>query len=205
MGSGLFPAFQASADVGAGWDTLLDDWGTASVDESYTENLLVTGGTGSGTLILDVALMVQGSEFGIETGGDLAASVDGINVSRVLNTIYPGWMCYYGGEDCFWQPDVPAQYIAIPFTFGVPFSFSEEFTLSAQANDDGSTLMSGGMATSLFSVLDPNGNVVSAQIADPPDAPEPASLLLCAGLLGLGAAGQYIRRCRVSRQRRRAA
>jgi hypothetical protein len=201
MGSELFPSVQASASVEAGWSSLLADWGTASVDAAYTENLLITGGTGSGSLILDVSLTAQGSEFGSETGGTLLANVDGASVSTLLNGM--PWICSYGGAICSWQPDVPPQYVTIPFTFGVPFSFSEEFTLGAQASDDGSALMSGGMATSIFSILDANGNVVSgAQVTDPPDAPEPGSLILCAGLLGLLMAGEGTRRRRISRQHR---
>jgi hypothetical protein len=205
-GSGLFLNVQATADVEAGYSYLLEDYGSASVSDSFAENLLVTGGSGSGSMVLQISLAVHGAEFGLETGGSLFATVDGTNVSSILNTTYPGWICYYGGADCFWQPSVPAQYVTVPFVFGVPFGFSEDFSLGAQANDGGSAQMSGGLTTNLFAVLDSDGNVVSgAQVADPPDAPEPASLVLLVGLLGLTAAGEVVRRRRISRQRRRRA
>jgi hypothetical protein len=202
--AGLFPDIQASADVEAVWSPMLSDTGTASVDASYTENLLITGGTGAGNLIVDFSLTGQGSENGIDTAGTLSASISGGGVSADLSN--PSWYC--GSlEVCAWELDgYPSQYVLVPFTFGVPFSFSEDLSLSAEAGDNGSAGVSGTLAVSGFSILDSNGNVVSdAQIADPPDAPEPASLMLCVGLLGLGAAGECVRRRRVAHQRRRAA
>jgi hypothetical protein len=204
--AGLFPNIQANADVEAVWSPLLSDTGTASVDASYTENLLITGGTGSGSLILDFSLTGQGGEDGSWTGGTVSANLNGDGTSTTFtnNT----WLC--GGDgDCtlafypYPQTYGPSQYVTIPFTFGVPFSFSEDLSLNAEAGDNGSAGVSATLGISGFSVLDPNGNAVSgAQVTDPPDAPEPGSLILCAGLLGLTAAGESVRRRRVSRQHR---
>ena len=197
----LFPNIQASAGVESVLSPLLSDTGTASVAASYTENLLITGGAGSGSLILDFSLTGQGGESGPWTGGTLSANISGGSASTSFST--PSWTCG-GDEICSWELDgYPSQYVTIPFTFGVPFSFSEELSLSAEAGDNGSAGVSATVGISAFSVLDSNGNVVSdAQVTDPVDAPEPGSLILCAGLLGLLTAGEFVRRRRVSRQRR---
>lgn len=199
--AGLFPNIQASVAVEAVWSPLLSDTGAASVDASFTENLLITGGTGSGSLILDFSLTGQGGEDGTWTGGAMSAALTGGTASASFSN--PSWTCG-GGQVCNWQLDgYPSQYVTIPFTFGVPFSFSEDLSMNAQAGDNGSAGVSASLGISAFSVLDANGNVVSgAQLADPADAPEPGSLILCAGLLGLLMAGEGVRRRRVSRQHR---
>jgi hypothetical protein len=205
----LFPVIQASADVEAVWSPLLSDIGTGSVDASFTENLLVTGGTGSGDLIVDFSLTGQGGEQGIWTGATASATFGSEGTSTTFTD--DTWLCG-NDEDCslafypYPQSYGPSEYVTIPFTFGVPFSFSEDLSLNAEAGDNGSAGVSATLAVSGFSILDSNGDVDSAaQIADPPDAPEPESLILCAGLLGLGATGECVRRRRVAHQRRRAA
>lgn len=175
---------------------MLTDTGTASVDASYTENLLITGGTGSGSLVVDFSLTGQGGESGPETGGTMSGSISGGGAS--VNFSNPSWTCT-GGQVCSWELNgYPTQYLAIPFTFGVPFSFSEELNLSAGADNNGSAGVSATLGISGFSVLDSGGNAVTgAQVTDPIDAPEPGSWILCGGMLGLAAG--WARR-RVSRR-----
>ncbi|MGP8243528.1 MAG: hypothetical protein ACLQVN_03305 [Bryobacteraceae bacterium] len=200
--AGLFTNIQANAGVESVWNIPLSDYGSAAVDASYAENLLITGGSGSGSLILDFTLSGQGGESGPETGGTLSGNISGGGASASFSN--PSWTCGGNGV-CSWELDsYPLQYVTIPFTFGVPFSFSEDLSLNAEAGNNGSASVSASLGISAFSVLDANGDMVSgAQVTDPPDAPEPGSLILCAGLLGFGAAGEGVRRRRVSRQRRR--
>jgi hypothetical protein len=201
--TGLFPNIQASAGVESVWNILLSGYGTASVDASYTENLLITGGTGSGSLVLDFWLNGQGGEQGDWTAGTASATFGGGGTSTAFtdNT----WLCD-GEQDCsltfypYPQAYGSSQYVTIPFTFGVPFSFSEDLSLNVEAGDNGSAGVSATLGISAFSVLDSGGNVVSgAEVTDPTDAPEPGSLVLCAGLLGLLAGGGFVRRRRASR------
>jgi len=194
--AGWFSSIQASAGVQAVWSPLLTDTGTASVDASYTEDLLITGGTGSGSLVVDFSLTGQGSESGPETGGTMSGSISGGGAS--VNFSNPSWTCT-GDQVCSWALNgYPTQYLAIPFTFGVPFSFGEELNLSAGAADNGSAGVSATLGISGFSVLDSGGNAVTgAQVTDPIDAPEPGSWILCGGMLGLAA--EWARR-RVSRR-----
>jgi hypothetical protein len=178
--SGLF---SGSVSVEEQLPFLASQSGQATVKDSSSEYLLVTGGTGTGTLTLDF----------LATGSGAASDLTYMNFVTNFGSIdspYPD--CGPMGVVCTWQFTAnplyqsvtgyapTSQTIVIPFTFGVPVLFTEMFTLDGEENDpEGPFAMASAQIEQTgFSVTDSNGNAVpGAQLTI---VPEPSTALLFA-------------------------
>jgi hypothetical protein len=150
--------------------------GLASITDSNSEYLMVAGGTGAGTLTLNYSMTGQGGEIG-NTRSEMSFGTN-------FGGFAPGSFAYVcDDQDCSWSASGTPESLTIPFTFGTPFLFEEEFELTVSVDSvcgGCGASASGQVSQTGFSVVDSNSNPVpGAQLTE---TPEPGSLGL-AGLL----------------------
>jgi hypothetical protein len=178
-----YGSFSGSVETEAG-DILYDAYGVASITDSTSEYLVVTGGTGTGTLIFNYLLTGQGGETG-NTGASLGF------VTNFGSFFNPPPSC--GSEACSWSaetatdPSGSPESVTIPFTFGTPFLLDEEFELSATlfycSYCEG--FATAQVSSAGFSVVDSNSNPVPGAQLTETETPEPGSLDLVGFLIAL--------------------
>ena len=198
----LIPSFGGTVD--AATDASVDSFARVTATASYSEQLVVPG-TGSGTLILNFAMMGKGND---DLGGaEMIFSATGLGGGGY------GYCPEYGPDTFACQTILPGGGLIpyysvssrIPITLGVPFDFTEQLQLYAAGNDGFAAfgyvtaydqelggypggcnipptgeIVCGYASVSLlgYSVLDANGNTVQgATLANAPAVPEPASWL----------------------------
>jgi hypothetical protein len=135
----LIPSFGGTVE--ASTDATVDSFSRVTATASYSEQLVVPG-TGSGTLILNFAMMGQGFDDFAVGGAEMVFSATGL-------TGFGPWgpgTCPGGGAPdmfiCQQAGQYPGQLLSyytetssIPITLGVPFTFTEQLMLYASGND----------------------------------------------------------------------
>jgi hypothetical protein len=131
----LIPSFGGTVD--AATDAMVDSFARVTATASYTEQLVVPG-TGSGTLVLNFAMMGKGND---DLGNaEMVFSATGLTVPGGGGN---GYCPEYGPETFACQTILPDGELipyysvssSIPITLGVPFAFTEQLMLSASGND----------------------------------------------------------------------
>lgn len=155
---------------------------SASMSSTMSENLVVDGGSGSGTLTLYVAMDTDGWRQGYSDSAEATLTADSVTFGD------RDGVCLRGPIDgCGWVDDRMVA-LTIPFTFGVPFLYTQSISLSAWVSGPNDAAWANGSITQTgFSVVDGDGlPVVGATLSDPPSVPEPETLVLVGvGLWGI--------------------
>jgi hypothetical protein len=162
---------------------------SASVTEDVSETLIVLGGSGPATLVLDFGLMGQGID---DTNSESSASMTfsgtaGTFTAGTFTTCPPNLsgVLFVIAFACSGPQGYQPESASIPVTFGVPFSFTEHLTISVSGIDASFTNVQNPTGAFLvdYSVLDQGGNSVDG--ASLAEVPEPASFLLMLPIFGL--------------------
>jgi hypothetical protein len=148
----------------------------ASVTTTEDDLLVVLGGSGAATLVLNFRLTGRVNEdFYPESGTSMSFNVSGNGVGLSTACPFDGQFSILCQQTPF-LAYFPAS-ISIPVTFGVPFDLVQQLTVTGTGGDGGGA--GGGIQAALasISIIDPNGAPLpNATLATA--IPEPNSLSL---------------------------